>query len=187
MKKMLLVVLTVLVMATVANATLQLSVNGRTDWPDTQVVLNVSDHAVIDIVSDAGAPQPNFGVLMLGSGLGTVAGGVNLYPGSLASIRTVVGAELEEYVEALAGMGYPGVTSIIWADFGDGAIPPKPLGPGKVVDEVDFHCTGLGEATIWLIDASSFERYDSQVIHQIPEPITMVLLGLGGLFLRRRK
>jgi len=28
---------------------------------------------------------------------------------------------------------------------------------------------------------------DSQIIHQIPEPITLALLGLGGLFLRRRK
>ncbi len=41
----------------------------------------------------------------------------------------------------------------------------------------------------WTIEADSFEGagdYDSLLINVIPEPMTVALLGLGGLFLRRR-
>ncbi len=49
-----------------------------------------------------------------------------------------------------------------------------------------FHCDGEGDVTIVIFD-DVFGPVDTLTIHQIPEPMTVALLGLGGLFLRRRK
>jgi hypothetical protein len=56
-----------------------------------------------------------------------------------------------------------------------------------VLDAKDLHCEfGPSDDTIilWSQDAEELDRI---VIHQIPEPATIALLGLGGLMLRRRK
>ena len=51
-----------------------------------------------------------------------------------------------------------------------------------------FHCDGRGDV---LIEAYRDPDYSAPVasllIHQVPEPATMALLGLGALFLRRTK
>ena len=56
---------------------------------------------------------------------------------------------------------------------------------GTVATDVAFHCDGEGDVTLYLVDNNG-EVADSQVIHQIPEPMTLALLGLGGLLLRRK-
>jgi hypothetical protein len=65
---------------------------------------------------------------------------------------------------------------------------PEPIPPG-VWFEVDLTCLKAGvDVFVELYDGSSFEMIDSLTIHQVPEPMTIALLGLGGLFaLRRRK
>ena len=40
---------------------------------------------------------------------------------------------------------------------------------------------------LYTTDFGTSELVDAVVIHQIPEPATIALLGLGGLLLRRRK
>ena len=56
-----------------------------------------------------------------------------------------------------------------------------------VVDAKLFHCTEAGiEVEVVLYDSSG-TPVDSFIVHQTPEPMTIALLGLGGLFLRRRK
>jgi len=54
-----------------------------------------------------------------------------------------------------------------------------------VLDSKLFHCLGLGDVEIVLMNASAVV-IDSFIIHQVPEPVTIALLGLGGLLLRRR-
>ena len=54
---------------------------------------------------------------------------------------------------------------------------------GLLVRNVGFHCEGPGDVTMYLVDNNG-EVLDSQVIHQIPEPMTMALLGIGGLAMR---
>lgn len=54
---------------------------------------------------------------------------------------------------------------------------------------VDLTCMSAGvDVLVALIDPQMGDLIDTLTIHQIPEPMTLALLGLGGLFvLRRRK
>jgi len=193
MMKKLIFVLTVLAIASVSNAALKISVNGVVDPPDTQIVLKPSETAVIDIWGDGQTPQPWDGWL-IAEGPGTTANGVLLYQGSLSSLVTFAGDELAGMKAWLESIGYNAVGGVSNAVFADGAIPSKPL-EGKLVDEILFHCEARGDVLLTLVnifdpgtgEPPTLTVMDTQIIHQIPEPITLALLGLGGLFLRRRK
>ena len=61
------------------------------------------------------------------------------------------------------------------------------LEQGTAADFISFHCEGEGDVLITLLNGDTMEVLDTLTISQIPEPMTLALLGLGGLFLRRRK
>lgn len=89
----------------------------------------------------------------------------------------------------------PAPTTMVANDggYGDGWIHvymPEPSTTGEVGKwwELSFLCEDEGDVTIDLYAADGSTIIDTILIHQeIPEPVTMALLGLGGLFLRRRK
>jgi hypothetical protein len=65
---------------------------------------------------------------------------------------------------------------------------------GTVVNGITYRAEIAGDSTIILgsvVDDGKgnylMAVWDTVVIHQVPEPMTICLLGLGGLFLRRRK
>lgn len=71
-----------------------------------------------------------------------------------------------------------------------------PTGISNPLAAIDFHCDGPGDVTLDLYDIGTFDPSWNQlspvchgmVIHQtIPEPATMILLGLGGLLIRTKK
>ncbi len=62
--------------------------------------------------------------------------------------------------------------------------PPGPLPSGQLVDQILVHPDGPGDMIITLFD-TYYGNFDTQIIH-VPEPMTLALFGLGGLFLRRR-
>jgi len=189
MKKLLILVM-VLAMASLASATLKISVNGIVDPPDTQVVLTPSQHAVIDVTGDGQSPL--FEYYLVADGPGTIAGGQMLYLGSLASIQTFVpgsGDGWEDvYKPWLESIGFIHANGLSYMVLNDGSGTPRPL-DGKLVDLIDFHCVGPVDVMLTLFSVDSegvVTVFDTQLIHQIPEPVTVALLGLGGLLLRRR-
>jgi hypothetical protein len=66
-------------------------------------------------------------------------------------------------------------------------IPNTNQGIG-ILDAKELHCEfGPSDDVIVLMNATSGVIEDTIVIHQIPEPATIALLGLGGLLLKRRR
>jgi hypothetical protein len=58
-----------------------------------------------------------------------------------------------------------------------------------VLGDYQYHCLKADNSivTVELMDGTSGMILDSLAIHQIPEPMTIALLGLGGLFLLHRR
>ena len=192
--KKLLVLMLVFVIASLANAipgTLQISVDGVVDPPESEIVLEESEHAVIDVHSFNNTAVLD--ILMFTEGNGVLS----LDPGWIIDIAGINETLLDQSANPgvigwLVSMGYS-PTSVIAFTIATATVPIPAVPDGKIVDLIDFHCTGAdlvpyqGETRIVLFDAASQSVVDTQVIHQIPEPMTIALLGLGGLLLRRRR
>jgi len=159
----------VLGVVSTANAALLLCVDYVIDPPDTAVTLIPSEHATISVYSDA-QTQANTEVWL------TVIG-----PGELDITNGTVYGE-PSYWERLVDVDF----NLFFIDLYLEMEPP-PIPEGMVVDLLDFHCTGPEDVILLLGSTPGGSQFDTQVIHQVPEPMTIVLLGLGGLFLRRRR
>lgn len=111
-----------------------------------------------------------------GTETGSLALGLTAGPGSLDASNVVglqgVTAMMQDDIEEAAeyGVENPFVAMEI----------TNATSQGMLLRSVLFHCDGPGDATIALVDDDG-QIIDSQVIHQTPEPMTLALLGLGGL------
>ncbi len=60
--------------------------------------------------------------------------------------------------------------------------------PAGIQAEAQITCLLAGvDLVVELYDAGTLLLIDSAIIKQIPEPMTLALLGLGGLFMLRRR
>jgi len=180
MKKFLVLAL-VLGMTSMASAVIQLSVNGL-PAPD-EIVLAPSDTIVIDIM------------VMDGHNVAVFDWGLNLSN----DLGKLDAADITFHQFDLAGKVLEGNAQRLRMGGGN-IFSPAVEGPAKIVDEILFHCEGEGDVIVDLvivdqagniIDGESNLQdghiLDRLIIRQIPEPMTMALLGLGGLALIRRR
>jgi len=169
MMKKFLVMLTVL--AAISNAAiLELSWNGATNGADNDMAVTLdpvpSGTAMIDVSATDGANKLNWDVTANGPGSFAVG---------LLHIPPSPNGALIDYTETY-GYSYVGFR---------GAVDTSLGGIGTYWTS-EFHCDGPGIVVITLLDTDGVVL-DTITVSQIPEPMTVALLGLGGLFLRRRK
>jgi len=181
--KKLLVLSLVLGIASLATAGLSLGSNY-----DGETTLAASDTVLLNVSLDATAiffESHNY-VVVADTSAATISGGtaaviaavVNKADGPTAQNADVMLPEGEE------GMFY------IFANTGAPAGVPQ----GTVlISDILFHCEGNGDVLVKLYEVTSgvptteANLVGSLLIHQVPEPATMALLGLGALVLRRKK
>ena len=180
MKKLILFML-ICGVASLATAGLTISVNSDPNPVDSEITIAPSDFLVLDIHSN-GDFAPTF-LLVVDNAQGSIAGGI----ATGNSGDTIV--DMNYYVPYFvyyAGLmpHYNGISWTLGGNFDSSLIN------GVVFDLIDFHCESPDDAIIMLFESpdmgATWGLADTVTIHQ-PEPMTMALLGLGGLFLRRKK
>jgi hypothetical protein len=176
MKKWLVVVI-VLSLGGAANAGLLISVDGQVDPPNPAIALTSGQTANIGIWSDGGLPADGVGYLVVsGPAAADIAGASHyvseklIYVVGSGPFEGAVGFDLKE------------------ADTGNSPFLPG----GTLVDNITLGSNGTGQIDLelWFDETSAggqLQLMDTQVFNMVPEPMTMVLLGLGALFLRHRK
>ena len=162
MKKLMILML-VLGLASVTNAALVLSLNGSTDVDE--ITIQTTTNFTIDVY----APSDGVDMFWIGvKGPASYSGYGTLYAPSPDTMALDDGTYGAGYIRAY--LTTPTITGVIgvWWD-------------------LELHCDATGDVTINLYNGGGSSIIDVATIHQIPEPMTIALLGLGGLFLRRRK
>jgi hypothetical protein len=199
MMKKLLVLMLVLAMSTAASAVVDLTISVTLDPfgdpiyienpQDTEIYLYPSDYIWLDIHGTVSSTTP-INVWMVAVGPGSMSGGqVLVGDGTVTDYDPM--DEIEPgftWGDFFASYGYDVSPMINFIEFYDSSTPIEDL-TGILFDYKEFHCDGEGDVVIYVLNADTgeMEVLDSLVIHQIPEPMTVALLGLGGLFLLRRR
>jgi hypothetical protein len=173
--------------ASAANAALHISVGGNTNPKSSDIWLTVSQEITIDVWSDA--------IMKAGDDLAGYAIVSNTQLGAMtAGAITTKYAPLSGFVlyQDAVSSGFPGLAAGDNGPWGTmlftGEVPQVDAGD-VIIDGIILHCKGPGDVTIKLYstDWGTAQLLDSVIIHQVPEPMTVALLGLGGLFLLRRR
>jgi hypothetical protein len=183
MMKKLLTMLAVLAMASAANATWDFAI--PTAVPGD--LANGETAAVTLSATGEEATIPGMVVV-------TVDGAVVVDTAGLG-IVDVTGADFAADITGdpdatayLAAFGLTDPVSIVYFEIIDVAVPPAAIPDGAVVTGINLTgASDTGTATVSLFHSGIEQVVASANLNLVPEPITIALLGLGGLFLRRRK
>lgn len=165
----LVVLMLVLGMASLANASLVLTINGGLG-----ATVNVGDTVTLALDSTTTDAMAYIDVL-LGGGTFTLSEPVaGAALGDMGSVSRVAGTTELGYEEIFAQQA--------WAPTASNPVS------GRIVT-VSLVATGEGQIALQLWDNAIgySEPAQTGIINVIPEPATMLILGLGGLLLRRKK
>ena len=172
--KMWLVVVIVLSLAAAARADLRLSVNGQID-PPYPIALTSGQTANIGIWSDGGGLADGVGYLVVSGPAAADIAGASHYVS-------------EELIYVVGSGPFQGAVGF---DLKDADPENSPFLPGgTLVDNITLGSNGTGqiELKLWFDETGGQPQLmDTQVFNMAPEPMTIGLLGLGGLFLCHRK
>lgn len=187
--KKLIVLLIILAMVNVANAGIIdiviASLNGQPIDPHVnEITITPTDEVDLAIIFTAPASEYLYGL------------GVTV---------NVDGPATMDYSQLVAHAAFDGSLEVINPPeiIESGGLGNGPQGAGEPIDvvwNILLHCDGLEDVVVWLtddqlmntivIDADynilDYEYSPAITIHQ-PEPMTLALLGLGSLLIRRRK
>jgi hypothetical protein len=192
MMKKLLVLLTVLAMSSVASAAMIApvitSLNGEAIAPTNYIEIGYSDTVDFDIwlVNAEGMKLMSLDALVSINGLATLD----------ASIETLTWPYAEgfnNWVWDVQGKSGAVATGSFMAGMGEGILVDHFLLHCDVDDPENDVIISVSNDLRWggtlLIDGITAYagEWGSATVHQVPEPMTIALLGLGGLFLRRRR
>jgi hypothetical protein len=185
MKKLLVLGL-VLSLSSMVCAKMQISVNGARTTTEVFIGPPLPDGITIGIWTDALITYHSGGkyALVVDSSLASIdyTSGFAVAPDSGFSIENTKDAVAMGFLLPAGENGLGG--SAFTTDLTDGVAADMQL-----FELIAYTANAPGTATLKLYesaDGSAVTLVDSITIHQVPEPITMTLLGLGGLFLRRR-
>jgi hypothetical protein len=178
MMKKLLVLVLVFGMVSSASATLTLVSSAGDKLDPTGVAFPMI--TVISIYNDSATPGQGlitYPAIPAVAPLAMWTGTANVYkPPSLGGVNTYYGV-----LDPGSGIG---VADLWQSDLAIASVDPYGIG---VLADYELKCTKLGDVVVTLYADDIATPISSITIHQVPEPVSMVLLGLGGLFLRRRK
>ncbi|MFA5553995.1 MAG: PEP-CTERM sorting domain-containing protein [Phycisphaerae bacterium] len=179
--KKILVLAIVLTIASLANA-ITLQISGYDGAP-----LQQSETVALGINTPDGFVQGDglFWGLIVSNGPGTLSGGSVIIPPAPDAAMIL---DPEDYADLAELFGYSGASSVFGSIDTFQADEQYTAPSGLYFNNILFHCDGLGDVTLHLVTTIGFESFDvvdSITISQIPEPMTLSLLGIGGLLLRR--
>jgi hypothetical protein len=171
------IIIVILSITVSANAAVQIGVDGVLSPPEVDV--QIGGTANISIWTDTTIPVGSYLFGILGVPIGE--------PGSISwdDIRPI---EPCVFIEPGPEPPIPGFSS--WIEFQISPITSPVPGGSLLLDGIQFNCKGLGNVNLQLLgseDYSVWTYFDTQVIHQIPEPATIALLGFGAMLLKRRR
>ena len=172
----LLILTVVLGMASMANAGLSLVVGGVESG--ATITIAPTDSIWIGIYDDTGGTQLDAAIAIALDGAVPEAGGSWTSGNNVYSPPAIPGA----YNSPWGPTPYGDVWFLV------GSLPITNMPGIGLLADYEFHCDILYDDVVINLMADDLSTVlDTLTIHQIPEPMTMALLGLGGLFLRRRK
>ena len=155
---------------------MQLSIDGDPVLADSDVWLDPGDTLSLGVYGTTHAYEYLYWLVAVHSAEGHLTRGVAVQ-GSGSEIIYYTYWPL--YYAGLNGQYYQAAGWIV--DDGDLS--------GLLVDSIDFNITGPGDAAIYLYtspDGSDWAMVDNLTVH-VPEPVSISLLAVCGLLLRRHK
>ena len=168
------ILIAVLSITVSASAEMFITVDGVINPPEYDVAINGT--ASIGLYADSEMPQGAYFLIITNDG-----------PGSLDYGEIEILYQGDVIIPPDPPINVPGWKSIIEISFADTVEPIEPV-IGQLVNNITFQCEGPGDVYITLFDATvEWCISDDQLIHQVPEPGTIALLGMGMLMLKRRR